>query len=412
MNRYSRQELLVAIILFCYPVLLLTLKGGVNASFFVLLAISLFALARDRSSVPPRFDATARIFAIAMASNIVAIFLSQAANSNFDPHPYDAASRFLLAIPVYLMLRHTNPRVTTVMQYSLPLGAIFTLAFSLVTYKGGRLSAYFIDPIHFGDLALMLGFLSTFSINWNGQDRLRLLLLKLSGLVAGVIASILSGSRGGWLAIPVLLFTFIFFRGKGKLKNQLLAVSAAMFAAALASYFFVDAIHQRTGEVLNDIASWSHGEMDTSFGIRLQLWKAALLLFWQHPLFGVGPNGFVEMMTPLSQTGFITPLAAKLGRGEVHSDILGSLARLGIFGLLSLLTIYLAPLFIFLKAVKSTAPYKSGAARMGVCLVLGFIVFGLTVETINMKMVAAFYGLTVAVLLGAATSSHQENAKT
>jgi O-antigen ligase len=40
---------------------------------------------------------------------------------------------------------------------------------------------------------------------------------------------------------------------------------------------------------------------------------------------------------------------------------------------------------------------------MGICVTLGFFVFGLTVETFDLKMTAAFYSLTVAALLAIAT---------
>lgn len=409
MNKYSRQDLFVAVIMFCYPILLLTQKGGMNAAFFILLAISLLVLVRDRRSVPPRFDATARIFAIAMTSNVAVIFLSQLAHGDFDPHPYDGASRFLLAVPIYLMLKDAGQRTATVLQYSLPLGALSALALSLMSYKGGRVSSYFLDPIHLGDLALMLGFLSLFSINWTGPDRPRLLLLKLAGWAAGIVVSILSGSRGGWLAIPVLLIALIALRSRERLLGRMAAFFATIVVAAIAGYFLIDSIHQRAGDFINDLSALSQGKMDTSLGIRLQLWKAALYLFWQHPLFGVGPDGFAQMMAPLSQSGFISEIAAELGRGEVHNDILASMARLGVFGLLSILAIYLVPLTFFLKTVRSTDSLKRGAAQMGVCLVLGFVIFGLTVETINMKMVAAFYSLTVAVLLAAATNIHETN---
>jgi hypothetical protein len=38
---------------------------------------------------------------------------------------------------------------------------------------------------------------------------------------------------------------------------------------------------------------------------------------------------------------------------------------------------------------------------MGLALTLGFLVFGLTVETFDLTMNAAFYALSVAVLLAA-----------
>ena len=40
---------------------------------------------------------------------------------------------------------------------------------------------------------------------------------------------------------------------------------------------------------------------------------------------------------------------------------------------------------------------------MGMSVTLGFFVFGLTVETFDLKMTAAFYSLTVAVLLAITT---------
>jgi O-antigen ligase len=40
---------------------------------------------------------------------------------------------------------------------------------------------------------------------------------------------------------------------------------------------------------------------------------------------------------------------------------------------------------------------------MGICLVLGFFIFGLTVEIFNLKMTATFFAFTLAVLMAAAT---------
>jgi O-antigen ligase len=48
---------------------------------------------------------------------------------------------------------------------------------------------------------------------------------------------------------------------------------------------------------------------------------------------------------------------------------------------------------------------------MGMCLTLGFFVFGLSVETFNLKMTAAFYSLTVAVLLAATYKTSGNNVR-
>jgi hypothetical protein len=46
---------------------------------------------------------------------------------------------------------------------------------------------------------------------------------------------------------------------------------------------------------------------------------------------------------------------------------------------------------------------------MGLCLTLGFLIFGLTAELFNIKMIASFYGLTVAALLAGATCLGSES---
>jgi O-antigen ligase len=172
----------------------------------------------------------------------------------------------------------------------------------------------------------------------------------------------------------------------------------------ITSYFLINIIHQRVDEVYSDIVAAWHGNLDTSIGIRLQLWKAALYLFRENPIFGVGLDGYASMMSTLTQSGFITSTAADFGRGEVHNEILANMAKLGIVGLLSILAVYFVPLIIFLRTLKSNSDTKRTAAMMGGCLVLGFLVFGLSVETFDMKMNAAFYSLTLAVLLAIATN--------
>ena len=154
--------------------------------------------------------------------------------------------------------------------------------------------------------------------------------------------------------------------------------------------------------VYSDLIQFTSGNADTSIGIRFQLWKAAFHLIAESPIFGVGADGFSKAMDTLSASGFITPAAAAYGKGEVHNEKLAQTVRFGIFGLCSILAIYFVPFFLFVRAAKAGTPQQNGAAMMGMCVTLGFFVFGLTVETFDLKMIAAFYSLTVAVLLAMA----------
>lgn len=414
MQKYPIRLLIISTILLCYPILLFTIKGGMNTLFFLLVALSLFTIFKSGRVHPKYFDGNAIAFVLAMSSGIAAIFLSQAYHGEFNPHPYDAASRLLLAIPIYLALRNSNTRTLSSFQYGLPLGAIAALL--VVWLMQGhyiateRASTAFMHPIFFGDLALMLGFLSLFSINWLNQDSKSVIALKTFGCLAGIYVSIISQSRGGWIAIPILLAVWLVLQNRKRHFIKLSYAFPLLLLSLLASYYFVDIVQQRIDQIFYDLADFSNGQADTSVGQRLQLWKAALYLYGNNPVFGVGPDGFANSMTALSQTGFITQEAAQLGKGEVHSQILANLVELGIPGLLSILSIYFVPLFIFIRSTKSSSNTRRTAGMMGVCLTLGFFIFGLTVETFNIKMIVSFYSLTLAVLL--ATATHREDAAT
>ena len=178
----------------------------------------------SRKAYKNNLDRADSYFSIAMASGLIAIFVSQLYHHDLIARYFDSDARFLLAIPVLLALRHINIRILSIMQYAFPLGAIAALTAVLVTNSGVRTDAStsFMNHIHLGDMALLLGFLSLFSVNWTGRDHLLVKLLKILGLIAGLAVSVLSSARGGWIAIPVFVFVFIYFRTNGRLLNKIL----------------------------------------------------------------------------------------------------------------------------------------------------------------------------------------------
>jgi O-antigen ligase len=260
-----------------------------------------------------------------------------------------------------------------------------------------------VNHIHYGDMALMLGFLSLFSINWATRDCAPVLILKICGLLAGLYLSVQSGARGGWAAAPVLMLIWWLSHNPKISRPKLATAILSILLVASLGYALVGMVQHRLDLIYQDLADFHHGNKDTSIGDRLQLWQAACYLFAEPPVFGVGPDGFAQMMTTLSNSGMLTTEAARFGRGEVHNEILAKAVGLGVFGLLSILSVYAVPLVIFMRSTRSPVAQTRTAAFMGICLVTGFFIFGLTVEIFNLKMTVAFYGLTVAVLLAAAS---------
>ncbi len=393
----------VIVTMLSYPILLLTVQGGMNGLLFLSVLASLFYLIR-RSKSPTKslWDSYSIAFSFAMASPMLAVFLSEAYHGTISAPPFDGPSRFLLAIPVFLAWRQIEIHTIAYMQYGLPLGALSALFGAMVAWPKWEVNnLYFVNSIHFGDLALMLGFLSLFSINWERRDPIPVLALKIIGCMVGIFVSVQSDARGGWIAFPVLMFIWwLSHNPKYSWTKHLVALMFILFIALL-GYELIGIIQHRMDLIYQNLEDFQRGNSDTSIGIRLQLWHAAWYLFSENPIFGVGPGGFAQMMTPLSNNGMLTPIAASYGRGEVHNEILAKSSELGIFGLLSLMSIYAVPLIIFINATRSSISFERSAAFMGICLVAGFFIFGLTVEIFNLKMTVSFYSLTIAVLLAA-----------
>lgn len=405
-SRYlSGVEKAAALLLLIYPTFMLAVKGGMNGVFILMLLLA-FAVWMVRpigvNAVVWKHKWT--IYAAAMVAMSAAIFISQSYHQNYSAHPYDAASRYWLSIPVFLLLLRLGPYMFSALQFAFPVAAI--TGFLLMKDMWGRSGIGTLDLIHFGDFELMLAVLSLFSIDWFERDKLTLRILKILGFAAGLAASFASGSRGGWLAIPVFIAIYIYFNAaRVSLKIIVLTAIAGLLAAILL-YSHNTTIHQRASELASDVATLDQGGRDTSTGIRWQLYKAAVDVFSRHPIFGVGPEGFALEMKSMVDAGKITPLAAELGRGEVHNDILSKAAGMGLFGLIAILAIYFVPFRLFWQATKSASEQVKRAGILGVTFVSGFFVFGLTVEILDLTMATAFYSFTVAVLLAACYNIH------
>jgi len=246
----------------------------------------------------------------------------------------------------------------------------------------------------------MLGFLSLFSINWIGRDRAALILFKFSGFIGGAFSSLLTGSRGGWIAIPVLMLLGLYNHPSRRLLIGLFLGAAFIMAPIVATSPIV---HKRADVLAREIAEYKKGDFDTSMGARLQIWRAAIAETWQeNPIFGLGPNEFKKRVNTLVEKGMLTRRGAKEGAAELHNDLVAGFSSLGLLGLVSYLAIYLVPLFYFVRALRSSNQFSHGAARLGLCFVVGFFIFGLTIEMFNIKVIATFYALMAAIFLAGA----------
>lgn len=235
-----------------------------------------------------------------------------------------------------------------------------------------------INAIPFGNLSLVLGVLS---LVW----ALRLSQMPLlfgAAALAGLVASLLSGTRGGWVTLPVVAVVLLLCQGaeirrlwsaRSLPARLLVVVGVALFAA-----FAVWLVLPRAMALVEDLRVYvGEGATHTSAGLRLDMWHAAWTLFLQKPFLGWGEGAMMPELRRLIAVGELNEQARYFGF-QLHSDVLDTLARRGLLGLITLLLMYAVPLAGFLHRLKCGDVDGRFFALAGTLVVVMFAGFGLT----------------------------------
>ncbi|WP_162500870.1 O-antigen ligase family protein [Modicisalibacter coralii] len=290
----------------------------------------------------------------------------------------------LLAAALLIWLRAQPPRLRGWLS-GLALGASGALAVALHerVWLGLPRIYEIMNAIPFGNLALLLGMLALVSLLGRRDDgqpwrRGSTLLLALASL-AGLAASLLSGTRGGWLMLPLLvLLIVIHYRplpaGRGVCRTLLLLGIPVVVGASLPQTGVVE----RLQLAVNDLQGYfATGDANSSLGLRLGMWRGGLALFAQHPGWGWGEAGLEPALRGwIAATGRYPEIAAY---GQLHSDIVDTAARRGLVGLIGLGLVYGVPLVLFGRHLRrAVRPRERLLALSGLVVILAFVIFGLS----------------------------------
>lgn len=316
---------------------------------------------------------------------------------------FDRPLRFLLAIPVLLLILRFPPRQTWLWS-GLSLGAIGAGSWGLWQRFGNgieRVGGY-LHPIQFGNLSMLMGMLCLAGLGWAVLQRRRAIwvVLLLLGALLGMLGSLMSGSRGGWVGLPVI--GYVLYRGFGRQLPLALKVSVAGLVVTLATLVFVlpqTGVQQRVNSAISDISLYVSGEeSNTSLGLRFEMWRGASQLIIQRPLLGWGESGYEAEMINLGQQQTISPVAAQFG--HAHNEFIDALAKRGVVGLAALVMLYMVPLKMFASGVVHENLQIRALALAGTLLPVAFIDFGLSQTFLAHNSGAMFYAFWLAVIWG------------
>ena len=334
--------------------------------------------------------------------------------SGFDDQAVNKIAKFsslILIVPIYFWFRASRPSAT-MLWYGLLAGALVSLAVGVyeVTYDVYKPGYYgrakgATHPIIFGDLALLMGMMCVVGIGWFRERAGWQVVLPVLALIAGVVASVLSLSRGGWVAIPFFLIVIIWAsRKRMSSRTQVLGV-VAVSAILCAAYLIPQTGMQgKIADTYNNINTYLSSDLQdprraTSIGARFEMWQASWQIFVDHPIVGVGWGQYQHYAQKLVDEGLRNPIAAQWV--HPHNQFLSALVSGGVLAGLAIILLFLIPLLVFLRHYRaaSNAADVRRYALAGILLITVFAIFNLSESFLERSRTVVFFVFYLAVYL-------------
>lgn len=406
----------LALLLVCLmPTLALSVQGSTSTIMYTITLFFLLSLKTNYKDYRELWADFKLLFFISLLYPIY-ICLQMIGLDIWKGSKLEYVLRFLQFIPLLSVLTVSKKNISVLFGLSCAVGAILACIYAVISIvvpslafgDGTRAWNFYTNPIPFGNMSLLLGFLSlTVLLVHQRGLKITLAIILLFGFLGGGVASLLSGTRGGWVAIPVLLLImFLLSRRKNSefinLKLMLLAIGLFLVTTLI----FSEILHNRFDSLYSDLTNYfGGGPKYTSVGARLEMWLAALRLWIEHPLFGVGVGQLKLAMNELVQVeGFSSHL---LKFSHSHNDFVFVLAEQGLVGLFLFMSYYLFPLYYFLSFIKKGNKEQHCLSLMGIIVVVAFLIFGLTEAMQVIMFQLSFYLMIITLLMSRLWRSSQ-----
>ncbi|UJF23808.1 O-antigen ligase family protein [Suttonella sp. R2A3] len=378
--------------IFLFFALSLSIKSGYSYGPALLILFALFSLPWWAKNI--RLQRAHYWFLLVLLLSALVGF-SDAIRAGADAGDYNRPARYLACMLLFVYFTVYPPRARWIW-WGVAIGAIGA-GVSAIYYTYFNIppvwrAAKYLNPIQFGDSAALLATLCLCGLVATYKKHHLLFTMLILGALLALVASILSESRGSWLALMiwfVVLIVLALFYFKNAKNYGLILVGFLLIV--MATFFTIggETTLKRINEVTQQISLYTEkGQDHRSIGARLSMWRFGLHEGMSYPIFGANRAQMLEDKKVWVAEGRAGEAIVNLG--HLHNEFIDRFAITGIVGLVILLALFLYPLGFFLRKPTNTHLHDHSAEQRilalkmaGVTTVIMHMGFGLTQVSLN-----------------------------
>jgi O-antigen ligase len=378
-DNFSRDGLAFRLLWICsflFPLGMGTIDHWTSSLFYIFFLISIWSLRKNWTVPQQNIKFLLLAFSIYFIVSVISLVNTEDIDSGI--RRLEKMLFLLCFIPSYLAAQRLKIDLATPFLFGvLAAGPVFAgIAFNSVYYGDLLRAQAAYSPIIFGNMA-MLNALLVLAAFFAGRLAGWRSSIGFIAFSASLYAAMLSGSRGAWLALPIV-GVFLLWVVRRRLVGW--AKGAVLVLVLVACVFAIhnDRIYERVTIVGKNVAQFMNDkEENTSEGVRIMLWQLAWSVWQEKPLLGTGIGDFrYETKKKLAEG----QTALEKDYGHAHNIFLDALATTGMLGFLA----FVVSFFVLPAHIFWTIGLARGTLQMhfsvlaGLTLLVSFAVFGLT----------------------------------
>ncbi len=307
---------------------------------------------------------------------------------------FEYGAKFLLIIPVFLLFQKLPIKPIhffILIMCSTIINAIVGY-YNYIHYDwASRATVKGLNTIHYGSIMQFFAFTNIIGLHLvkqlnNKIHKILYILLGIVGFCMGIYSSMLSCSRGVFIAIPVqLLLVSIFY-----FKYHKLATIITSILIAITMYYTVPTgCMSRIDSTTTAINSYKKGDAKTNTGVRLDMYKFALSLAKEKPILGVSSKEIKIKQDKIPHISYLL---------HFHNHYFHNLAHYGIVGLVLLLLVYIFSFLSFWDRFKSSNENIKSLGTVGILLLCSYSIYSLTDVMFNKNIGLLIFAILISML--------------